>query len=84
METFENAQFTGNILALCLSIIIYVNGTYTGTDQFSFYLQNFQILLKQALVADRVDYVTVLLQEEHVQFDRHHFPYIYDKVMFYI
>lgn len=47
---------------------------------FSRFTQNFQILLKQALVANRVDYVTVLLQEENVKFDREQFPYIYTKV----
>ncbi|XP_071171553.1 transient receptor potential cation channel subfamily M member-like 2 [Mytilus edulis] len=43
--------------------------------------QNFEILLKQAIIADRVDYVKVLLQEEKVEFDRKQFPDIYHQTI---
>ncbi|XP_063435619.1 uncharacterized protein LOC134716540 [Mytilus trossulus] len=42
-----------------------------------FKTENFEILLKQAIIANRVDYVKVLLQEEKVKFDRQQFPYLY-------
>ncbi|XP_076102526.1 transient receptor potential cation channel subfamily M member 2-like isoform X1 [Mytilus galloprovincialis] len=46
-------------------------------DDNDFKTGNFEILLKQAIIANRVDYVKVLLQEENVEFDRQQFPYIY-------
>ena len=39
------------------------------------------MLLKEAIVADRDDYVSVLLEEEGVHFDDKYFPAIY-KVFF--
>ncbi|CAG2188702.1 TRPM2 [Mytilus edulis] len=46
-------------------------------DDNDFKTENFEILLKQAIIANRVDYVKVLLQEEKVEFDRQQFPYLY-------
>lgn len=46
-----------------------------------FKTENFEILLKQAIIANRVDYVKVLLQEEKVEFDRQQFPYIYHQTI---
>lgn len=55
----------------------YIDNLYVDFNLDFIFLQNFQILLKHAIIADRVDYVTVLLQEENVQFDKEDFPKIY-------
>ncbi|XP_063431696.1 transient receptor potential cation channel subfamily M member 2-like [Mytilus trossulus] len=40
-------------------------------------IENFNILLKEAIVADRDEYVSVLLREEGVEFSNKYFPAIY-------
>ncbi|CAC5379290.1 unnamed protein product [Mytilus coruscus] len=44
-------------------------------------IENFNILLKEAIVADRHDYVSVLLEEEGVKFDAKYFPEIYQETL---
>ncbi|XP_071166898.1 transient receptor potential cation channel subfamily M member-like 2 [Mytilus edulis] len=44
-------------------------------------IENFNMLLKEAIVADRDDYVSVLLEEEGVHFDDKYFPAIYKETL---
>ncbi|VDI13155.1 Hypothetical predicted protein [Mytilus galloprovincialis] len=41
-------------------------------------IENFNMLLKEAIVADRDEYVSVLLEEEGVHFNDNYFPAIYE------
>ncbi|XP_076101184.1 transient receptor potential cation channel subfamily M member 2-like [Mytilus galloprovincialis] len=42
-------------------------------------IENFNMLLKEAIVADRDEYVSVLLEEEGVHFNDNYFPAIYEE-----
>ncbi|CAC5398402.1 TRPM2 [Mytilus coruscus] len=44
-------------------------------------IENFNMLLKQAIVADRDEYVSVLLEEEGVEFEDKYFPDIYTETI---
>ncbi|XP_063431695.1 transient receptor potential cation channel subfamily M member-like 2 [Mytilus trossulus] len=44
-------------------------------------IENFNMLLKEAIVADRDEYVSVLLEEEGVHFDDKYFPDIYKETI---
>ncbi|CAC5398395.1 unnamed protein product [Mytilus coruscus] len=44
-------------------------------------IENFNMLLKEAIVADRDEYVSVLLEEEGVYFDDKYFPAIYKETL---
>ncbi|CAC5398404.1 TRPM7 [Mytilus coruscus] len=44
-------------------------------------IENFNILLKEAILADRHDYVSVLLEEEGVIFEEKYFPEIYQETL---
>ncbi|XP_052100124.1 transient receptor potential cation channel subfamily M member 2-like isoform X2 [Mytilus californianus] len=44
-------------------------------------IENFNMLLKAAIVADRDEYVSVLLEEEGVEFEDKYFPHIYTETI---
>ncbi|XP_063431693.1 uncharacterized protein LOC134714381 [Mytilus trossulus] len=56
-----------------------MDDTNNGTENIK--IQNFNILLKEAIVADRDEYVSVLLEENSVKFEEHHFPDIYEETV---
>ncbi|XP_052100138.1 uncharacterized protein LOC127734332 [Mytilus californianus] len=82
METYKETLTPASLplyYYIAYQFIQEMNDPNNGTENTK--VQNFNILLKEAIVANRDEYVSVLLEEDGVRFEENHFPDIYEETV---